>query len=518
MNVKEYDNHQALIFPASVGDYLSNDHLAHVVDEAVEEINLSAFYRKISSVGNPAYHPALMVKIWFYGYATRTYSSRKIEERLNTDVAFIYLSGMQKPDFRTISDFRKNNLNELRNSFVDILQICHRLGMIQLGNISIDSKVMKASASADRTYTEKELIEEQEELEKAIQKYLEKANQTDEEDDLKYGSDKRGNELPENICDKEQRLKRMKEVVEQLKQARQKIKESGKEKINLTDESAQFQKDKSRKIPGYRAHIAVDFKEQVIVANDVTNKQNDSTYLMTMIDKVLENVNRVEPEKFSKSEPEEPIRIPTDAGYSSSKNLAKLEEEGYRSKVDAYIPDASERNKRGTRRRKIDPRFDKSKFIYNRDDDSVLCPEGKKLHHIAKSIQREVLYDVYGNTTECKKCQHYGICTRSERGRYILISEYQSFIDKMRKKLSTEEGKKIYGTRKITAEPVFGNLSQNLGFREFLLRKLEKVKGEFSLMCSAHNLLKISGYLRKIGISLGEVLNSSRGIPAMNTS
>ena len=124
INVRPYDNKELLLFPAAIGDFLPDDDLAHVVDEAVEQIDLTSYYRRISSVGNSSYHPAIMLKIWFYGYATKTYSSRKIEEKLYKDVAFIYLAGMQKPDFKTISEFRRKNLFELKNSFVVILQIC----------------------------------------------------------------------------------------------------------------------------------------------------------------------------------------------------------------------------------------------------------------------------------------------------------------------------------------------------------------------------------------------------------
>src|SRR4030042_679884 len=144
LNVKPYTNKQLLLFPASIGDYLPEDDLAHVVDEAVEEIDLNPYYQKIPSVGNPSYHPALMIKLWFYGYATGTYSSRKIEEKLHKDIAFIYLASMQKPDFKAISEFRRKNIYELKDSFVDILQICHRLGLTRLGEISIDSKIIKA--------------------------------------------------------------------------------------------------------------------------------------------------------------------------------------------------------------------------------------------------------------------------------------------------------------------------------------------------------------------------------------
>lgn len=507
LNVREYDNHQTLLLPQCIGDYLPKDHLSHVVDEVVNEINLSVIYKKISSVGNPAYHPALMVKILFYGYATKTYSSRRIEEKLNTDIAFIYLSGMQKPDFRTISDFRKNNLKEIKGLFVKIVQICHRLGMTKLGEISIDSKVMKANASADRTYDEERIKKEQETIEKVIKEYLEKANQVDNKEDEIYGSDKRGNELGEDITNKEKRIKKMRVIIEQLKEAQEKIRETNKEKINLTDEDAEFQKDKTRIIPGYRAHIAVDSRRQVVITSDVTNQANDTSQLVSMIDKTIGNIEEIESERFSKKGQEvEKINIIADAGYSSGKNLAELEKDEYRNKVEAYIPDLSDMNKKGSRGSHKDTEFNKSKFVYNSIEDKVICPAGKGLHHIMRYNHRGVMYDTYGNTKECKSCVNYGICTKSERGRHISISEHQYLVDKMREKLTTEEGKKIYSIRKITAEPVLGNLSQNLGFREFLLRGLEKVKGEFSLMCSAHNLLKISKFLRQLGKDFNEAI------------
>lgn len=520
-NVKPYNNKQQLLFPPAIQDYLQESHLAHVVDEAVDTISIQPFMIKIPNVGNPSYHPAMMIKIWFYGYATKTYSSRKIEEKLHTDVGFIFLAGMQKPDFKTISEFRRKNIEELRNSFVEILKICHGLGMTELGNISIDSKVMKANASAKRSYSEEELIEEQKELEKGIQEYLEKANQIDEEEDKRYGPDKCGNELPEDIRDKGQRIKKMKQIVEQLKQAKEKISKTEEEKINLTDNDAKFQRDKWRRIPGYRAHIAVDSKEQVIVANDVSNQQNDSNQLLPMIDKVIENVDKVAHNKFLRCTNEkEKINIPADSGYCSGKNLSELEKGKYKDKVEPFIPDtAIEQIKKGKgSSHKEDPRFDKSKFIYNPDDDTLSCPAGKKLHHIAKENKRGVMYDVYGNTTECKKCGWYGKCTNSKQGRRISILEYQPFIDKMREKLSTEQGKKIYLTRQITAEPVFGNLSHNLGYRGFLLRGVKKVKGEFSIMCIAHNLLKIAKFLRGLGLTLKERVNLQNFTPIFNTS
>lgn len=510
-NIRPYNNKELLLFPASIGDYLAKDDLAHVVDEAVGVIDLTPYFKKIAPVGNPSYHPALMIKIWFYGYATKTYSSRKIEEKLYKDVAFIYLAGMQKPDFKTISEFRKNNIEELKDSFVDILQVCHRLGITNLGEISIDSKTIKANAAARRTYDEKEITRERKRIEEGIEKYLEGVNKTDCEEDGRYGHEKRGNELPEEIGKKEERIKKMKRIVEELKQARERLKESGKKKINLTDEDAQFQKDGARIIPGYRAQVAVDSKEQVIVANDVTNDQCDSSQLLPMVNQTSENIKELR--KENENEQKEKLKIIADSRYNSELNLAELED---REEIDAYMPDMKEEAKRRGHKTVESSPFHMNKFNFNQEENCFICPTGKKLNYTRRLRYRNRWVYIY-TCKECNGCQHFGRCTKDKNGRSIWLSEHYHLVKKMRQKLSTSEGKRIYGIRKITVEPVLGNLSQNLGFREFLLRGLHKIKGEFSLMCIAHNLLKIRKFIKQHGISLKEALSMSELLAVAET-
>jgi transposase len=515
LNVKPYNNKELLLFPPSIGDYLPDNHLAHVIDEAVEEIDLSCLYKKIPSVGNPSYHPALMTKIWFYGYVTKTYSSRKIAEKSDTDVAFIYLAGMQKPDFRTISDFRKNNLEELKKLFIEILQICHRLGMVKLSTISLDSKVMKANAAASQTYDAKELTEEIETMEKEIKDYLERANQTDLKEDNLYGAEQRGDELPKDIQDKKERIKKIKEVMQQLKQAQEKLKKSDKEKINITDEDAQFQKDKTRILPGYRGQAIVDCQEQVIIANDVSPQQDDSGQLIPMTNQALQNIEQIEPQRFNPDEQPQKIKLLADGGYSSGDNLAELEKEQYRNKIDPYLP---VRNSTDKHHRKDSP-FHRSKFIYNQEENSFLCPAGQTLNYEGRKIQdKGVSSFLYSNKLACQSCPHFKECVHNQSGRIIQVSEHQPLIDNMRHKLSMDEGKTIYGKRKSSIEPVFGNISHNLGFREFLLRTLNKVKGEFSLLCTAHNLLKIARRLKQMDKTLKEALKISPVLSVTNSS
>ncbi len=515
LNIRPYNNKEQLLFPANVGDYLSQDHLAHVVDEAVEHIDINPFYKKIAKVGNPPYDPRMHIKLLFYGYATKICSSRKIDDKVQTDVAFIYLAGMQKPDFRTISDFRKNNVCELRTAFVEIVKLCHALGMTNLGTIAIDSTVMKASASNEQSYRDEELDKEQKEIEDAIQTYLDKVASVDESEDKLYGCNYKGDELPEGLRDKETRLKKLKDAAERLKVAKQKLKETEKERINLTDEDAQFQKSKGHVISGYRGHIAVDDKEQVIIAADVDNDGNDSRYLPIMVDQVIETLEKILGCENC-ANPQEPIKVLTDAGYSSGKVIDTLEKEPYKNIVDIYMPDRglAEYDKFHD----INSRFHRSKFSYDRVKDCVYCPEGNELTMAGHKTNKSVMNAVYRNTKACKQCSHRAECTSSKSGRYFLISEYQEQLNRMRSKLNTPYGQELYRKRKIIVEPVFGNMHHNLGLREFNVRKRPKVTGEFLLMCIAHNVRKIARALNRKGNSIRESLQAAALLPIQNSS
>ena len=290
-----------------------------------------------------------------------------------------------------------------------------------------------------------------------------------------------------------------------MKEAKEKLKSREKEKINLTDNDAKFQKDKGRIIAGYRGELAVDSDNQVIVANDVTNDQNDVPCLMPMVEQVLGNAALIQGTREW-----EPIKVCADAGYSSGRNLTELGKENYRNKIDPYIPrtktEGKKRGKGQDVRHDVNSPFHRSKFVYNERENSFTCPSGKTLHYIRENQIRGVKYSLYQNYDGCRRCKYFVKCTNNKNGRSIWISEYQPLIEKMEEKLRTENGKKIYGKRKWVVEPVIGNISYNLGFREFLLRGKDKVRGEFSLICIGHNLLKIRTYLKRYKMSLKDLL------------
>jgi len=376
---------------------------------------------------------------------------------------------------------------------------------------------MKANASAEKSYSEKGLKEEQEFLEEAIEEYLKEVTVRDAQDDERYGSDKRGDELPEEIQVKQKRVKKMKEVLKRLKEAEEELKKSKKEKINLTDTDARFQKEKTGFIPGYRGEIAVDSQNQIIVACDVTNEVTDEPSLVMMADKIVENVQELKREnQEGLQEPlTEPIKLLADSGYSSGANLAQLSE---REEMDPYIPDKAYTAKERGHTTQEDSDFHNSRFLFDEEQKTLLCPSGQKVPLIKERLYKGKSY-YYFKFHGCKNCSYFGRCSVDQSGRGVKILKDLCHIKAMRKKLSTQLGKKIYALRQITAEPAIGNLSYNLGFREFHLRRLTKVKGEFALMCMAHNLLKIAKFLKQISKTLKQALSTKAiPLPVPNTS
>jgi hypothetical protein len=207
----------------------------------------------------------MMLKILIYAYATGTFSSRKIARALHESIPYIYLSGWQTPDFRTISEFRKNNLEKFKALFKQVVELCNRLNMVKLGHIAIDGAKIKASASGSKTYDKKR-------IEKEIEKLIKEAKSADDKEDILYGTDCSGDEVPEGIRKQKDRIKKLQELKEELSS-------SGKEKINRADPDASFMKTTSGIKTSFNAQAALDKECMVITANDVVNEASDVNQL-----------------------------------------------------------------------------------------------------------------------------------------------------------------------------------------------------------------------------------------------
>ncbi len=467
-NLRPYCQNQSLLFPANLMDFIKKDDLCMVVDDVVNSLDLSYLYAKVSSEGNMAYHPKMMLKVLFYAYASGIFSSRNIAKALGENVTFIYLAAWQRPDFRTINNFRMNNLQQLEDLFVQIVQLCQQLNMVKLGHISIDGSKFKANAADRKTYDQKR-------IEREMKRILDQADKQDQLEDDLYGSDKTGDELPKDIRERKQRI-------EKIKQIQQQLDKEGKKKLNATDTDAAFMKTTGGIKTSYNAQAAVDEDVQVIVAADVTNQASDVEQLLPMIEQTEQNTD-ASIDKLS-----------ADSGYSTADNLDKLESYD----IDAYIPDDIYQGR--SRGKKVAP-FDKDNFIYDQSADVLTCPAGKLLQFWYIKREPKADYRIY-RCKQCDSCQHFGQCTTSKRGRSVWRRIVDEKIKAMRSKLDSESGKAIYAKRRHIVEPVFGHIKSVLGFTGFSLRGLEKVKAEFKIVAIAHNLKKISKYAYKGGIGL----------------
>jgi len=466
MNVRDYSQDQGLLFPPHLRDLLPDDHQAVIINDIVESLDLNCLYQKVSSEGNPCYHPKMMLKVLIYAYANGIFSSRKIQAALQESVAFIYLAAWQKPDFRTISDFRKNNLAEFRELFGQVVDICKHLGMISLGHIAIDGSKFKANASDKRTY-------DQGRVQRAISKLVERAEQVDLSEDEVFGAANDGNQIPEQIRGQKSRLEKLRQIKKQLDK-------SGQKKINATDPDSVFMKTADGIKGAYNGQIAVDESHQVIVAGRVTNEPSDTEQLVPMVEAAQNNIGAID-------------KLSADSGYSSGENLKAMADRS----IDAHIPDANYQGRqRGKQEAPGKGFFPRSRFKRDELHDCFICPAGEKLFFLRlQKVKNKKPVRLY----RCRAFKHCALrdeCTKSANGRTIAVNAYDDQFRAMRTKLNAPLGKRIYAKRKAIVEPVFGHIKTVLGFCRFHLRGLEKVCGEFVLVCIAHNVRKIINALK----------------------
>ena len=242
---RPYEPDQTFLMPVSMRDWLPGDHLAYFISDVVDQLDLSAIMERYAGEerGYPPYHPAMMVKVLLYAYCIGVASSRKIEKRLCEDIAFRVLAANNTPDFRTISDFRKDHLKALAGLFLQVLKLCQKAGLVKLGHVALDGTKIKANASKHKAMSYKRMKEEEGRLETEVAALLKKAEVVDEEEDRRYGRGKRGDELPKELAFRESRLQKIREARKALEEDAKREAEiaasSNKKHTGVPDDKAQ---------------------------------------------------------------------------------------------------------------------------------------------------------------------------------------------------------------------------------------------------------------------------------------
>ena len=428
---RPYLPEQDLLLPQSLRDWLPEEHLAYFVSDLIDELDLSAIesYYEKEERGYPPYHPRMMTKVLVYGYCVGVFSSRRLAKRLQEDIGFRVLAAGNEPDFRTLSDFRKIHLGTLQGLFEQVVRMALELGAMKLGRVAIDGSKVKANASKHKAMSYKRMKEEQKRLQEEVRRLLAEAERTDAQEDARYGRNSSGDELPAELQRREERLKRIRDAQRALEErARQEA---------AAKAAEQGQNDEAEK------------KEAEPKAADQYNFTDAESRIMKGPDGFVQGYNTqiaVEPvlqlivgQAVTQAGNDKKQLLPMIAAVeeqSGQKPTQVLADSGY----------TSEASVQGAEAAKVD----------------AYLAVARDQHH-----------------------QRPGPCPRGP------LPRGATRVDRMRRKLQTKTGHAIYAARKAIVEPVFGQIKQARGFRQFLLRGLEKAQGEWAMVCMAHNVLKL---------------------------
>lgn len=429
---RPWDVEQRWLLPPSVNELVPEGHLAHFVrDTFRDELDLSEIMSAYSEErGFPPFHPVMMTALLMYAYCQGVYSSRRIATGCIERVDFMAVTGRSQPDFRTVAKFRKRHLGALARLFEQVLKLCQRAGMVQLGHVALDGTKIKANASKRKAMSYGRMKETEPRLAMEVQSWFDRADALDAEDDAKHGADSSGDELPDWVVNKEQRRQRIQSAMAQLEaeaagepdddpeppsttkkpqlSSEANAKPADKTQLNFTDPQSKLMKTSGGFEQAYNCQAAVDGTAQIIVACDVVAKQNDVNELEPMLDQLRRNVGR------------HPRELSADTGYFSEANLRGLK----RRRIRGFIAPTRERMK-------------------------------------AKPSQRREL-------------------PQSELAR------------EMRLRIARGGYRSQYRLRKQIVEPIFGQAKHARRFDRFSMRGREACRAEWAIVSTASNLLKLA--------------------------
>jgi transposase len=353
---------QTLLLPPSVHDFVPADHPAHFIRDLVrEDLDLSAIVAAYDEArGYPPYDPWMMTALLLYGYSRGVYSSRRLARACEERLDFMAVTALNRPDFRTVSEFRRRHLVALAGLFEQVLMLCWKAGLVQLGHVALDGTKVKANASKHKAMSYERMTKTEPDLSAEIAGWLEAAEAADAAEDAAFGADQRGDELPAWVADKQKRLAKIREAKAALEaeaeaEAEEKAKQPKKYRggrkpktppgqpkasaqRNFTDPESRIMKAKDGFIQGYNAQAGVDGAHQVIVAQGLTENAADSGQLVPLVDAIKANTGR------------KPREVSADVGYCSEANLAALEARrirGYIATGRQKHPEGGEKQRRG---------------------------------------------------------------------------------------------------------------------------------------------------------------------------
>lgn len=450
---------QSTLLPELLDDYIDEANPVRVIDVYVDELDLGKLgFSGIApaATGRPAYHPAVLLKLYIYGYLNRIQSSRRLEKESQRNIELMWLTGRLMPDFKTIANFRKDNGPAIRSTCRQFVVLCQRLGFFSEALVAIDGSKFKAVNNRDRNFTQAKLQRRMAEIEASISRYLTDLDTADRQAPAAAQAKK------ERLQDK---ITALKAQMKELKEIEVKLEATPGKQISLTDPDARSMKTRGTGIVGYNVQTAVDAQHHLIVAHEVTNVGIDRDQLSSMAKQARTAMGV-----------EEIIAI-ADRGYFKGEEILACREAG----ITAIVP------KTMTSGAKAEGRFDKADFIYDAATDEFQCPAGQRLIWRFSGIEKGMAMSRYWSS-HCPRCAIKEKCTPSDYRR-VSRWEHQSVLDDMQARL--DHAPDSMRIRRQTVEHPFGTIKLWMGSAHFLTKTLDRVSTEMGLHVLAYNLKRV---------------------------
>ena len=456
---------QVTLFPVCVEDYVGEDNPVRVIDVFVDGLDLRAMEFSgigAAKTGRPAYHPAVLLKIYLYGYLNRIQSSRRLERETQRNVELMWLTGLLTPDFKTIADFRKDNGTAIRNVCRQFIVLCRELELFSEAIVAIDGSKFKAVNNRDKNFTSAKMKRRLVQIEESIARYLTAMDTADRSE-------------PEVAQLKKDRLQEkisaLKQQMQELKGLEEKMLASPDQQLSLTDPDARSMKNREGGIVGYNVQTAVDTKHHLIVAHEVITEGVDRDQLTSMAQKAREATGSQE------------LTVVADRGYFKGEQILQCEQTG----ITPIVP------KTLTSNSLAEGRFDKQDFIYIPADDQYRCPAGERAIYRFTTVESGMTLDVYWSSA-CPRCPMKAQCTTTDYRR-IRRWKHEAMLEAMQQRLDRQP--ELMRVRRLTVEHPFGTIKSWMGWTHFLTKTLSRVRTEMSLHVLAYNLKRV---MRILGI------------------
>jgi len=468
------DRQQRVLFPQSVDEYVPADAPVRAYDVIADSLDFEALGIRIEphKVGAPPFDPKAMLKLLLYGYSYGVRSSRKLERETYYNLSFIWLMGGLKPNYKTISEFRRLNKRALKKVLKQCARLCIDLDLIEGNTLFVDGSKVRASASINNSWTKQKCLNRLKKIDERIDKILSECESVDhaERDDPSMVH------MKKELSNNETLKTKVSDILNKLEA-------EGKTSLNTTDADCTKIHGRQGSHAGYNIQSVVDEKHGLIVSSNVVNENNDLHQFANQIEQAHEVLAK------------KCLTACGDAGYADVNELEKIDSQG----VKVIVPSA----KQAEKVKRSDP-FDKAHFQYDEANDCYICPEGKVLRYSHTESQK--LKMTYRAGVEvCRECKFLERCTTNAKGRTITRLHHEEVKKKLEVQYEQRQSQEVYKLRKEKVELPFGHIKHNLKVSGFLLRGLAGVKAEASILSSCFNIARmisiigVAGLITKLG-------------------